>query len=240
MGYRKSYAKKSSTKAKRWYVAAKTPFGSFSAGNEKQKRALKNFVRRSVLEKKLFTETPQVVAMTANTMYTRNLLGNITQGTNNENRVGDNVFIKSFKARLTYDLDYGLFPANVSQAKLRVLVVRSREAFNPSGYGSGIGSYIFLNTANPLESMVDFRTCQVVCDHMKSFKSQSGINQGKERLTFDIDCPINKNVQYQSAASFTLDSNNYYIILVAGCFGGVTGTTVMGSVYGQHVVSFTD
>lgn len=217
---------------KRWYVAAKTPFGNFAAGNGK--RAFKRAVQE-VAEAKVLPTYITNNSLTHSIIKTWNITAQITQGTGNINRIGDKILIHKFMAKLIFDIDCGNLPSYTNEASCRIMVVEMDAEYLGTVnavLGSGVGSSdVFYNTTVPQWSSIDYRKVKVWCDKTYNFVGQTATSAGLSPSAFygkrEFACTLNKNYTYKgSNAAFGKDKN-IYLLVIPFTKGGTSGVTAV-------------
>lgn len=218
------------SKSKRWHFnAAYGPF-SLSFGSADQAPS-SNKGKRSIPtdgEEKYFSSSLSTAALTHGTVYTFNPLAQIVAGTGVTQRIGNAIHLDKIQVSLNISTT-GM--VTKTGCNWRFLIVVSTKQYNPSSssFGSGLGTTdLFLNTSNACTSPVDPRVAWVLCDKMIEIEPKIS---GADTVRFTLQsCQIDKDFEYNTAASTYGVSSNIYIVLVPNIAGGVSGTTVVGAV----------
>jgi len=222
---------------KRWFFNATLPksvpfvggagvsFGSGKMG----KRSLVKTVKRTVhkmeeAKHKIInaTQTPK-----HDTIYTLNLLGNISQGNTGFTRNGDSVFVEAIKIRNYMEQ----LAANENTVFFRLLLVRhdNDHLSGSDNWGSGLGLTDIYHTgstiAGIIQGLVDAKKVSVLLDKTYTVNKQV---TGKVNVKIDsMLIPIKQKFVYKDGTNYGKFAN-YYLVLHAFASGGSTGTTDTG------------
>uniref|UniRef100_UPI0040479B53 hypothetical protein n=1 Tax=Yoonia sp. TaxID=2212373 RepID=UPI0040479B53 len=245
MPYKRSL---SSRKQKRWQISAtvgkSVPFiggSSFRAGSGHQKRSLdthiKNVVRSQVLEPKVFhlddTYSPTLLH---NTIYTYNIMKDITIGTNDNQREGDYVHFKKAHYQCQF---FGATAGSSDRLHLRYMVVKSKIADTTSGIvSSHLGATdIFYATAdNLLLAHWSPRECTVILDNTITTSPAYANQKISKQFVIDLDLP---KFVYEEA-SLVGKFYNYYLVFIPYQDRASAGVTAVGDLVINGLTGFTD
>lgn len=239
---------------KRWHfnASANLPFVgktrvAFGSGKARaQKRAMYKIARtvvRKTTTPKQFINTKLGLAPTAHTMYTYNVLDQITKGTDDENRIGEHIHLKNFLLNIqTTSSQIDQAVDNGVEKYMRIIALTDNAQYTGSGYpGTGFGySDLFqhndktLNMVSPiLKENVTVLKDRVykICDGNLSKTIQS------KHIKFNV--PLNRNFVYQDGSTYGKTWNLYIVVIVD--VPTVTPATYINSVYswGSHL-NFSD
>lgn len=167
------------------------------------------------------------VAHTHNTIFAFSPTQAITQGTTNESRIGDAVYLEALKIKGLYHSD-----AAAGAYTLRILIGYSGEEYNcPGSFITGFAATdIFLpNTGSTFRtsSIVNPKAFTVLYD--STIEVNSNIVSTQEVKNFEDIIQLKKKFSYQSSGSQYGKDQNLYIILVSTVLGGITGVTSSGA-----------
>lgn len=174
-----------------------------------------------------------------NTLYSLTLTGNISKGTSNGNRVGDEIFLEALKGKILFTNTPAAAVGN-SETLYRVSVIRCNtsvlSASDAWSSAAVANSEVYLTTVtnSPMTALFDPKSCTVFYDEVVKFEPQmvtSGQTyQNNKVMTLDIFCKFKKSFVYETNSNYG-KMYNYYI-LVSGFNGsGVTGSTNIGNAY---------
>jgi len=191
-------------------------------------------------KKKLYDNTPAKHSITAdnassitgglhNTIYTLNLSAVITQGTADNQRVGDSVQLMAVKLN-------GLISSNAlitASCQWRIIVGWSGEEYNlPSQFtvaglsitelfqpGSGA---IWRNTG-----IINPKAFTVLDDRIWTLNNSISNVADIEEVAYTVQ--INANLPYQSGGSVYGKTRSLYVVAIPCSLGGVSGTTNSGN-----------
>lgn len=216
---------------KRWSLSGhiKTPFGysaglSFNSKRGLQKRAMygiaKKVVRNTVLPKtkeqaqfNVFVGGPQPKS---GTIYTHNFLKYITQGTSDDDRVGDEIYVKNIAMNLK--LSQTTTNANEKWHSMfwRVMVVSTPKEHNTTNFDSGIGTSDIFHDFTDGNQIVAISvdkdlSCKVLFDKTYKLQTNSTITSMSKNCKINVN--VNKPFRYKEGTVFG-KYNNYYLLLI--------------------------
>lgn len=176
-----------------------------------------------------------------NTIYSNNITAKVTQGTADDTRQGDSIFLQGLKIKGTVQT-----PTASNGYQYRVLVGWSGKEFNVAGFGTpgastGLSAAdIFLPFTGALfqtAAVVNPKAFTVLYDQTLDLNSQlSGVS---DLAGLDMYIPMNKKFSYQAGASLMGKTKNLYVIVCAIVSnGGVTGVTLAGIAHLNTVLQF--
>lgn len=166
--------------------------------------------------------------MTHNTIYSTNILAKIGQGTSDQQRDGDGIYIAAFKLR-------GVMKSSSTSGayQFRVLIGWSGEEYNVSASASGLTSAeIFLPvvpTSWMSTAMVNPKTFTCIYDQTIDINSLIAASSDIVGMNFNV--PINQKFMYQQTASVFGKFKNLYAVIIGCVDGGTPGTTACGTFY---------
>lgn len=163
--------------------------------------------------------------LTHQTIFTRDITQNITQGDGNANRDGDAIFIEAVKLNGFYQT-----AAATGAYQCRVLLGWSGEEYTIGAMGAGLtAAEVFLpNTgANwAAASIINPKAFTVLYDTTIVINSLTA--NAVDLESFQTTVPIKKKFSYQSAASVYGKVRNLYLVVVASVNGGTPASTAAG------------
>lgn len=182
------------------------------------------------------SDTDLQVAHKHNTLYAFSPSQAITQGTGNDNRIGDRVYLEAIKLKGLYHCD-----AATGAYTMRILVGYSSEEYNaPSSFITGfVSTDIFLpNTGNSFRtnSIVNPKAFTTLYD--STIEINSMLANTQEVKNFEDIIYLKKDFPYQSAGSQYAKDQNLYIIVCSAVLGGITGVTNSGATYMTYDLIF--
>ena len=165
--------------------------------------------------------------LTHGSLLTLDLTSMIVQGTNNQQRLGDQVTLLALKLNGSY-----FTAATAGAYRFRILVGYSGEEYPNNTFVSGLGaSEIFLPS-----TFSTFVTCGIVNPrafrvlHDQSFDVNSQIAAVVDICSFAETVSLNSSkFDYQASASSVGKLKNLYCVIVADVGGGTSGVTSTGS-----------
>lgn len=163
---------------------------------------------------------------THNTMYTANITAAVTQGTANNNRLGDKIHLEKL-------IIEGIFaaPSTAGAYNYRIIVCWSGNEYGPTGLASGIGaSELFLpNTAMSFltNGITNPKGPTVLWD--SRYDVNSAISTTADIVTFRKTINLKQDFAYESSASAYGKYKNLYVVVMGCVIGGSSGTTHVGN-----------
>lgn len=236
---------------KRWYVDASIPKSvpfiggsSFKAGSGTlQKRSMER-IARSVLNQQ--KETKQLVtsnsqSLVHDTIYTWAPTQNLVLGFAASQREGDSIYLRKIKVRGRIEL-----PSTIAQGQYRMMALwlpAERTAAStsnplvPSGVGS---SEIFLPSVHPLYSRFinNKLNSKVICEKRINISPQTAGNA--KSVTFNLDCSFFRKMQFKSPGGTLFKDEQLYFVLMGQTPNGTAGTTNIGIVHFDFLVTYND
>jgi len=164
---------------------------------------------------------------THNTMNTANLTAAITQGTANNNRLGDKIHLEKLVIE-------GIFaaPTTAGAYNYRIIVCWSGNEYGPVGLNSGIGSSeMFLpNTGAAFitNGIPNPKGPTVLWD--ARYDINSAISTTADIVTFRKVINLKQDFAYESSGAAYGKYKNLYVVVIGCVIGGSTGTTQVGNV----------
>jgi hypothetical protein len=237
-------------KSKRWYVDASIPKAvpfiggsSFKAGSGTlSKRSLDTMIKRAGETKQKIYTGGASVAMTQNTIYSFNPLGNIPIGTGANSRIGSSIFVKSFDINLLLS-NYGA-TLWIDTVSFRIMLVKIDQEYlsGTDTLAAGVGSTdIFVaSSAQMLNSHIDKNKAHVLYDQTHTLENNGAgsacVTQKPVRLSLLKD----KSFKYSSHTSNYSNYGNYYLLVMPYVVGKASGTSIIADVRYESVVNFSD
>lgn len=223
---------KKTANKKRWSVAvggsfmgasANAKFNSRGVGKRSLDSEIKRIIHKEdVAQHKVINEVPLTLAH--QTIYSLNPLGNIVRGVNNNNRIGDEIFLEAIKLK-------GIILTNGTSANtvhLRLMLIKTKQQYLGASdtWGSGVGSTdLFLATSSNLTiGELDPKLCTKVYDHTHTLSPL--ISTQTLSKEFDLLVPIKQRFIFQTGTNFG-KFVNYYWVATAFQFGATSGTTTV-------------
>lgn len=233
-------------KSKRWYLnaSADIPFvgkGSLSVGNGMQRRALKNTLENLLLE----TKTKLIEQFSFNclhgTIITLPLLSNIPIAVGDAGRISDRIHVKSI--RLNFYISQRASVASTATVSLWRVILLKHTAEYGSGsdaWISGLGSTEVFQAGSTTfpTAFVDYDKCTVIEDKVITLKRSDSAGIDVQHFSMNA---FNIDHQYNSPTSnYSKTNTNMYVICVPWADNAVVGTTQLGSIICNGMISFTD
>lgn len=198
----------------------------------KKKMGRSNTLKKKMLAiKPAFHDSVQdsdlAVAHKHNTIYTFSPTQAITQGTGNDGRIGDKIYLEALKFKGVYHSD-----AATGAYTLRLLIGYSSEEYNAAtGFVSGaaIADFFLPNTGSTFRtsSIVNPKAFTTIYD--STIEVNSNIANTQEIKNFEDAIQLQKDFSYQSSASQYGKSMNLYVVIMSSVLGGTTGVTNSGA-----------
>lgn len=232
-------------KNKRWYVnaSATLPFvgkTSFAAGSGLAKRSLKNQLQNLLLENKTkLIEQFQTNAL-HNTIYTLPLLSNIPIGTGDASRLSDRISVKSIRLNM-YVSQRATVASTATASFWRVLLLRHSAEYGSGSdaWVSGLGSSEIFQSGTTVvgNGIVDYDKCTVLQEKWITLKRSDSAGIDVKHFTMEI---FNIEQIYNSPTSNYGKQWNYYCVVIPQQDGSTAGTTQVGYIQCNGMVTFVD
>lgn len=224
---------------KRWFAAASGWGLDLEMGSGETTHKVKRSIQALAPDTKIYENNSAITAANFlhNTIYTTNILYNITQGTADSNRIGDRVHIKH--ASLKFLIDTGLGDNLIAPCYVRFMLVASTKQSSATAFTAGLGStdLFYTNSGVQANARINPHLAKVMCDEIVYINSTvaaaSGLGYGH------IECPVNSFFEYQPSAGYG-QAANLYLIAIPYTSGGTTGTTKVGTFNWSSAVAFSD
>ena len=250
--YRKPFGA-ASVKQKRWYVDAQIPKSlpliggaSFKAGTGTMltKRSLVNAVKRDLVETKQKITSGSTGSLTANTILTYNILGNIPIGTGSQSRIGQTISLSSYRCHMEIS-NFGVAIASTySPIYFRVACVRSRAQVQGGvdNFGSGLGMSDLFETGAlfPHIAPFDFNKVVLLSDKLIKLDPTNTLTTGTTSSRIFECSEFGGNMDYLTPTSNYGKTYNTYLIIIPYQIGSTSGSTVLGQTVFEMVTSFQD
>jgi hypothetical protein len=243
---------------KRWYfdatIGKSVPLlggTGIRMGTGMVKRAVRQELARRQDTKILAGHQVMSGSLKMDTFYTVSPYQLLTQGTDKNQRVGNEIFLRYIRLR-------GLIgnSSNMPEVKYRVLCVASNKLYtgstpqNWNGVGSVSASWIpdqlFLPGYGVLyNALIDNQNTNhvVLVDKKLTIRSDTaGATAGSvsvKTIPFDVTCKIMKRVVFAQSGAGLLRNWNYYMVVIPYSPGQATGVDV-GFIDSEYLVSFND
>jgi hypothetical protein len=232
--------KTAQAKSKRWFAGASGWGVEVYAGSDSSS-SLKG--KRSVVPQPPATKfNSQSAAIGAgsvlhNTIYTHNICTPITQSTADNGRIGDFIRIKMVSCNIQLDPSTGTTPGN--GGAIRLMLVASPVTSTAVGFSSGLGTTDLFYTApgSQLIANPNPKLCKVLCDEI-FFTVPPGIT-GAGLLYGNIHCKVDSIFEYKPSVQLGVATNLFLVMIPYGP-NGTTGTTTIGKVDYEILVSYED
>lgn len=181
----------------------------------RRKRAV--ILRQPRPEDKFFDATTAITGWAAGVNYTSGLTCNgIAAGTDRNNRIGREVYMKRLNARVSVYMPTG---ASASpQARFRCIAFVDKEvgaivpAIIESVYLTRAAGQIEYNT---LRNMADPSRFQVLYNQPSPMMSFEGTLMGQSRYTWEINVPLGFTTKFSSTSGATPLTNLIYIFVIS-------------------------
>lgn len=222
-------------------------------------RAVKKIARREIMnqeETKLITfgqtnfggGTGSNSPLLNNTVYTYNPVHLISQGVQDYQRTGQQIFIRHIRFRILIDVS----TSSSSDYEYRMMVITSERNYNNAGTSMTPQSLVsasdlFLpNTyggfSNLHHAMINNKQGnKVLCDRRVTVKATEGTTASPISREFNLECPIFKKVTFLSTTPPSLLKDvQYHLVLIPNVPGSLTSTTHVPKVSVSALVSYKD
>jgi len=232
--------KTASTKSKRWFAGASGWGVEVYAGSD--------FQPTTKGKRSVFSQPPSTKfnsqsaangagAVLHNTVYTHNICTPITQGTADNLRIGDFIRIKTISCTIQLDPSTGTTPGN--GGAIRLMLLASPVTSTSVGFSSGLGSTDIFYTApgSLLVANPNPKLCKVLCDEI-FYTVPPGIT-GAGLLYGNLHCKVDSIFEYKPSVGLGVATNLFLVSIPYGP-NGTTGTTTIGKLDYQILVSFED
>lgn len=220
-------------------LGVRTPFGSGNISfDSKVAKAVKNIeIRNAEPKHKIVTNLTQT--MLHGTLYTYNILGNITQGTDYSNRIGDTIDLEHFRYKSHF---YRTSTAS-NAVWIRYWIIKHDTEVGTASdaYGTGINYSDIQLVASPSApcQILDPKKCYVVQEDMFQLPTQD-VASKVTSVCKDINLNFNhKRFTYKSSSNYA-SKGNYYLIVTSHVEGGTSGVTGTCTVEGTVNTIFKD
>jgi len=163
----------------------------------------------------------------------------IVQGTNSEQRLGDEMFLESFRMEVIIGA-----PTTAGAYAYRLMVVYSGEEYSSTTFSTSTlsASEIFLpniTTGTRVSGVVNKKAVQVLYDH--EFVINSNITGVADVYTTSAYINLRKyRFQYQAGGSTFGKLKNLYVIVIPNVQGGTLDTTGCGSIVINNALDYRD
>lgn len=252
MGYTKkrtTFKRKSPLKKRGFYAKADLGiFGKYELGKRSlMKRNLTSTIKAVVdgdKEVKRKIISTQITALQA-THFTRNILGNVPQGTSTLQRESEEIHLCSFKGTLSL---FQQFTAGNYNNVIRIMLVRSKLEYlaGTDSYGSGLGTNdLYLQNvmaANFINSQVDPKKVQILWEKKIITGNKNGLTAATINNVIqyvDFNVPLNIDYVYKTGSNFGNKYNLYWVI-IPNAFGTTTGVTPVYSIEEDSQLIYKD
>lgn len=216
----------------------KQTYSTSGTSTQVMRKRKPGYGRRNSFHQRLLKEIPALhstvadstcnQSMTHNTIYEFSPTQQITTGTGNANRAGDEVQLLALKIN-----GIVISPASTSYAQYRIITLWSdQETATGSAFVSAIGSGSFFlpttGTSWGPTSIINPKACTVVDDRTVVINSLVAGQSEIQNLNYTV--PVNCKFPYRQAGSIYGKSKNLYVVVVSAIQNGVSGTTVTGTI----------
>lgn len=168
------------------------------------------------------------IAMTHNTVYGVGVTQGVVQGTDGKTRVGDEIFMNSFRAQVLLAA-----PTTAGAYTYRVVLLWSGEEYSSTSLTSTTLAFgeIFLPnvfSGTNVGGVVNRKAATVIYDQVVCINSN--VAATADVVQFPINVSL-KNVKfpYQSTGSIYGKHKNLYCVIIPFVVGGTSGTTSCGN-----------
>lgn len=195
----------------------------YTVARPKKKTSNKSFRGKLLNELQNYHETSsQVVNLTHNAIFTKNMCSTIIQGLTIDDRQGDQIYLTALKIRGSYQL-----PTTAGAFSMRMIVgysgaeyvagtfvtgvsgLDSTQLFLPDTYSGGWGPNGIINP----------KAFTVIYDSV--IDQNSLTTTTAEVQSFAASIPLDKNFPYKAGESIYGKFKNLYVVLIGGVAGGV-------------------
>lgn len=247
MPYRKNYKKanyrrKPSSKKPTFAVNnLSIPFTNKKVNFSLMKRQIKTIVDGDKECKRKIVETIGVLLQDGH--YSRNILGNIPQGTSTLARESEEIHLCALKGHMTF---YGVWTGATFPTQIRSMLVRMKPEFYSGAdpYASSIGSNnLYLNNApgvSVCRGLIDPKKCQLLYDKLTVIKWDNNTTAPTAGLAnLDYNIPLNMDYVYKTGSNYG-NKYNLYWIHIAHAPNATIGTTNIVNVHENSQLIFKD
>lgn len=204
------------------------------------KRAMRKVARSEIMrnEETKIWATTEIASnvLTQNTMYTLSPIQGLIQGVAENQRVGQQVFMRHLKIR-------GSITNNVATPSVyyRVLVCWLDEQF-VQGWAFVTGQInqplLFYGSGNLTTALLNNKTgAKVICDRYYYNVAQYSGNYKIRK--FSIDCPLFEKVTFNTTGVL-LNQKQLYVVIIPFTPGGINDTTAVGELRVSSILSYKD
>lgn len=207
----------------------------------RRRTTFKQRLLRNIPAKHFITNDSQTTKapMTHNTIYTCNLTAGIVQGTSDQTRLGDAVYLAAVKINALYTSP----SATSSSCQLRLIVGWGQPEYNLSAtFGSGLALTEIFQTGTggnwTNTAIVNPKAFTVLDDRLITVNNNiASVSEIQEAIyTVQIDSDFN----YKANASLYGKTRNLYFVAIACISGGTPGTTNAGQINASTDLIFKD
>lgn len=209
-----------------------------------QRKRRRRFKKRVGLKRKIINTLPAKhntfetnVTMLANAAYTICPTKNITQGTGNQNRLGDDVFLEALRLKGNFESD-----TEANAYSFRLIVGFTGEEITPTNVWSSAGltaaELYQPNTFNILTSgLVNKKAATILLDEIYDINSQ--VNGARSLHSYDVLVPLKQKFLYQVDGGVFGKTKNLFVWIV-GYAVDKFGVTPIGRNYISVDLIFKD
>lgn len=187
-------------------------------------------------ETKVAVANGSITSVDMSNLYTAAPLQIITQGTNSNNRVGNEIYLKNVRGRITFRTS-GTVPYLVG----RVTAMWHPTAYSISGWGVNFVAkedYTHPSLGPTTEAFLNYNgLASVVYD--KIFRINQDITGEVMDRTIDFNLRINKKLKFKSGSNQMLD-NQLYVVISTYAPGQTTPFITFPGVMSDFVATFKD
>jgi hypothetical protein len=231
--------KQNSKMSKRWFVGASGWGISLEAGSGDNSNKTKRSTINSRPDTRILVSngTVATAGFTHNTLITANPLYLISQGTADNQRIGDTIHLDTISLKLLFDTA----TATVGSAgvKCRVMLVACTAQYAVTAFTSGVGStdMFYATSTNLVVTRLNPRLCKVLCDEIIDTKptvsSVGALGYGH------IECKVDAPFEFRTGSNYGTAAN-LYLVMVPYVVSGTSGTTTCGAFGYDYAVSYRD
>lgn len=192
-----------------------------------KKAAAPSEVKKAILSMsatKHFTKT-RGTNMIMDEIYTYNITQHVVQGTNDQQRIGDEIYLTYLAVKGNF------FSASTAGAyQYRVAIIQSGEEYATANFTNGglSAPELWLPDTDDYSTQAQFNPKSVTVLHDERIDINSTIPLTNDVAQFNFKVALNKKFQYQEPNSDFGKKYSIYAVIYGFVFGGTSYTTAVG------------
>lgn len=228
-GYKRQRMAAGRTTATKTLTVAKTT-------NKPNARSLKTKIMNLKPAKHFTSEAG--VSMLHQTLYSMFPTAGVVQGTGDDERIGDHIFLAAIKMKGMFSTD-----PDAGAYSYRILVGYTGEEYlSPvlSSVGLSAGEVFLPNTFTTWRVGGLVNPKAFTCLYDETFDVNSQIDGFRDLTSFSFSVPLNKSFPYQASSSPLGKFKNLAVVVVGGIAGGAQGVNDLGGISYAYDLIFKD